>query len=103
MRMTAGGNNDCSICSRKRANMAAEVQLNGNYFEDKFFVEGTLRWKNYVLYSSVIAIGDASVTVEADAEFIYEASDRYAALTSESPENSMIGLVTASFVPIAAN
>ena len=68
--------------------------------EYRFFVEGTLRWKNYVLYSGIINIGgDTPITVTADAEFIYEASDRYDALTSESPENNMIGEVTASFVP----
>jgi len=69
----------------------------------KFFVEGTLRWKNYVLYSGVITISDAPVTVQADAEFIYEASDGQDALTSESPENAMIGAVSASFVPAAGN
>ena len=62
-------------------------------------VEGTLRWKNYVLYSGVITIGDAPVTIQADAEYAYEASDRYASLTSDSPENAMIGAVTVNFVP----
>jgi hypothetical protein len=65
-----------------------------------FTVEGTLRWKNYVLYFGVIDISGAAVTVSADAEFIYEGSDRYDALTGNSPENSMISSVTASFVPI---
>jgi len=68
--------------------------------EYKFFVEGTLRWKNYVLYSGVITIGNEPVTVVADVEFVYEASDRQAALTSDSPENAMIGAVTASFTPV---
>ena len=68
--------------------------------EYKFFVEGTLRWKNYVLYSGTITIGGEAVTVTADAEFIYEASDRYDALTGDSPENAMIGTVTAIFTPI---
>jgi hypothetical protein len=69
---------------------------------DKYFfmVEGTLRWKNYVLYSGVIDVSAAAVTVTADAEFFYETSDRYDALTDNSPENSMISFVTASFVPI---
>jgi hypothetical protein len=67
--------------------------------EYKFFVKGTLRWKNYVLYSGVIALGGSPVTVEADAEFFYEASDRQAALTGDSPENAMIGAVTASYIP----
>jgi hypothetical protein len=71
--------------------------------EYKFFVEGTLRWKNYVLYSGIITIGDTPATVTAEVDFIYEASDRQAALTSDSPENSMIGAVTASFIPTAEN
>ena len=77
-------------------NTSGDAVAHGEY---KFFVEGTLRWKNYVLYSGVIAIGDAPVTVEADAEFIYEASDRNAALTSESPENAMITAVAAVYTP----
>ena len=63
----------------------------------KFFVEGTLRWKNYVLYSGVISIGNVPAEVRADAEFIYEGSDRYEALTEDSPENGMITEVFASF------
>ena len=61
------------------------------------YVEGTLRWKNYVLYSGVIELGSTPVTVQAVAQFVYEASDRYDALTSSSPENAMIGSVTVSF------
>ena len=82
------------------------TDANGNTVqpgEYKFFVEGTLRWKNYVLYSGVIEIGDEPVTVQADAEYIYEADDKQAALTSDSPENAMIGTVTASFVPAENN
>ena len=67
--------------------------------EYRFFIEGTLRWKNYVLYSCIIEIGDKPVTVQADADYVYEGSDRYAALTSESPENNMISAVTISFIP----
>jgi hypothetical protein len=65
----------------------------------KFFVEGTLRWKNSVLYSGVITVGDAPMTVQAEAEFFYEASNNQAALTSDSSENAMIGAVTASYFP----
>ena len=65
----------------------------------RFFVEGTLRWKNHVLYSGVIEISDAPATVQADAEYVYEASDRQAALTDDSPENKMIGAVTARYNP----
>ena len=67
--------------------------------EYRFFVEGTLRWKNYVLYSGIIEIGDAPATVQADAEFIYEGSGNQSALTSDSPENAMIGAVSATFIP----
>jgi hypothetical protein len=67
--------------------------------EYNFFVEGTLRWKNLVLYSGTITVGDDPVTVQADAEFIYAGSGDQPALTDDSPENSMIGPVRASFVP----
>jgi hypothetical protein len=71
--------------------------------EYRFFVEGTLRWKNHVLYSGVIEISDALATVQADAEYVYEASDRQATLTGDSPENKMIGAVTARYNPNAGN
>ena len=71
--------------------------------EYRVFIEGTLRWKNYVIYSAVIEINDAPSTVQADAEFFYEASDRYAALTSDSSENNMIVAVTVSYNPNADN
>ena len=64
-----------------------------------FVVEGTLRWKNYVVFSGVIDVGGATSTVQANATFTYEGSDRYAELNSDSPENVMIGNVVASFVP----
>ena len=82
------------------------ADINGNMVqpgEYKFFVEGTLRWKNFVIYSGVITISDTPDTVTAEAEFNYEASDRQDALTGESPENSMITAVTASFTPNADN
>ena len=62
-----------------------------------------MRWKNYVLYTAVVTIGGVPEAVEADADFVYEASDRQAALTSDSPEYAMIGAVTVSFVPGANN
>jgi len=65
----------------------------------KFFVEGTLRWKNYVLYSGVITIGDTSCTANAVAEYYYQGSDRYDALNEDSTENRMIRNVTAAFTP----
>jgi len=70
--------------------------LKGDYM---FFVEGTLRWKNYVLYSGVITIGETPVTVQGSAHFHFESSERYAALNVDSPENEMIGSVTVTFTP----
>ena len=67
------------------------------------YVEGTLRWRNYLLYSSVMKLDGSAFTIEADANFVYEASDRYAALTDDSPETAMIGAVTVSFVPAQNN
>lgn len=69
--------------------------------EYKIFVEGTLRWKNSVLYSCTIDISGDAATVEADADFVYAESSNQAALTSGSPENAMIRAVTASYVPNA--
>jgi len=68
----------------------------GDYF---FFVEGTLRWKNFVLYSGVITLGAEPVTAQADAEFTFEGDGRYAPLTETSTETTMIGPVTAVFTP----
>jgi len=51
----------------------------------------------------VIDIGGNSVIIEADAEYHYEAANRNAALTSDSSENAMIGVVTASFIPAVDN
>ena len=76
--------------------LSGETVLQGDYV---FFVEGTLRWKSFVLISGVITIGDEPVTVQGDAVFHYESSDRYDALTADSVENNMIGAVTAVFVP----
>ncbi|MCL2121786.1 MAG: DUF2271 domain-containing protein [Clostridiales bacterium] len=78
------------------------MDINGNRVppgEYQFFVEGTLRWKNYVLYSGVIEIGDAPTTVEADAAYVYAGSGNQPALTGDSPENAMIGPVTCSYLP----
>ena len=78
------------------------TDANGNtvsYGEYKFFVEGSLRWKNRVMYFGTVMVGDTHAIVEADVEYIYESSDNQPALSNDSPENLMIGVVTASFVP----
>ena len=64
-----------------------------------FFVEGTLRWKNFVLYSGAITLGAETVTIHANASFAYEGDGRYEALTEDSVENHMIGPVTAIYTP----
>jgi hypothetical protein len=67
--------------------------------EYRFCVEGSLRWKNRVLYSGVISIGEEADTADGAAEFTYEASDGQPALTSESIENGMLGAVKAEYEP----
>ena len=65
----------------------------------KFFVEGTLRWKNTVLFSGEIVLNDSASSVEATAEYAYSDSAEQQALTAESPENTMLGNVRASYRP----
>jgi hypothetical protein len=65
----------------------------------RFFVEGTLRWKNRVLYSGELALNGEPVMAAAEAQYIYEASSDAPALTDESPEHDMIGPVTAQYAP----
>ena len=69
----------------------------------RFFVEGTLRWKNYVLYSGAIPIGSDPSEARGVANFVYEGSDRYGALTEDSPENNMIANVIVTFDPDAGS
>lgn len=64
-----------------------------------YFVEGTLRWKNHVLYSGEITIDGSAVSTEATPEYSYAASADQAALTSDSPENNMIRSVAAQYIP----
>lgn len=66
----------------------------------RFFVEGSLRWKNRVLYTGEIAIGGAAASAEAEARFIYEGSPDQPALSGDSTENSMIGPVKAVYSPV---
>ncbi|MDP3447347.1 MAG: DUF2271 domain-containing protein [Eubacteriales bacterium] len=65
----------------------------------RFFVEGTLRWKNKVLFFGEIALDDSAASVEATADYTYAETDDQPALTAESPENAMIGNVRASYIP----
>ncbi len=69
---------------------------NGTY---TFFVEGTLRWKNQVLYSGELVLDGNATTAEATAEYTYAASGNQPALNADSPENAMIGNVKAEYIP----
>jgi hypothetical protein len=60
-----------------------------------FFVEGSLRWKNRVLYSGEIDLDSGDSVIEPQAEFYYAASDGQPALTDASPERGMISAVKA--------
>lgn len=65
-----------------------------------FLVEGTLRWKNQVLFSGTITIGGEGATADAAAEYTYASSDEQAALTEDAPENAMITRVSAVYTPL---
>ena len=65
----------------------------------RYFVEGTLRWKNHVLFTGEITLDGSATTAEATAEYTYAASDDADALTEASVENAMISGVTAKYIP----
>lgn len=65
----------------------------------RYFVEGTLRWKNHVLFTGEITLDGSATTSEATAEYTYAASDDADALTEASVENAMITGVTAEYIP----
>ena len=64
-----------------------------------FYVEGTLRWKNHVLFSGAIDLNGETVSAEATAQYTYLASEDQAALTDESSEHAMIQNVAAAYIP----
>ncbi|MDR1245915.1 MAG: DUF2271 domain-containing protein [Clostridiales Family XIII bacterium] len=64
-----------------------------------FFVEGSLRWKNSVMYIGEIEIGGEAASATADEGLIFEASEDQPALNNSSAELGMIGPVTASYTP----
>ncbi len=65
----------------------------------KYFVEGSLRWKNRVLYSGEIGVGGGAAESEAQAEYFYEASEDQPALDASAVESGMIGAVRAVYAP----
>ena len=66
----------------------------------RFFVEGTLRWKNQVLFSGELTLNGSAASADATAAYTYLASDDAPALTAESPENTMISGVKAEYIPL---
>jgi len=65
----------------------------------RYFVEGTLRWKNHVLFAGEITLDGSATTSEATSEYTYVASNDADALTEASVENAMITGVTAAYIP----
>ncbi|MDR1136544.1 MAG: DUF2271 domain-containing protein [Clostridiales Family XIII bacterium] len=63
----------------------------------KFFAEGSLRWKNRVLYSGVIDLGNMPAGLDPVVEYHYEASEEQPALNSRSKEHDMISGLVAEF------
>lgn len=64
-----------------------------------FVVEGTMRWKNQVLFSGEIECGGSASSAEAAATYTYLASDDSPALNADSAENAMISSVSAAYIP----
>ncbi|NJJ40607.1 DUF2271 domain-containing protein [Paenibacillus apii] len=58
----------------------------GNY---RFYVEGTTRWENRILYEGTIAVGKKRTTAKAAVKYT----------TDEATQSGMIGKVTAGFTP----
>jgi hypothetical protein len=52
----------------------------------KFLVEGTLRWKNYVLYTGEIEVGGADSSAQALAEFADETAKECGMITNVKAE-----------------
>lgn len=63
----------------------------------RYYVEGTLRWKNSVLFTGEITLDTSATSSQANAEYTYAASDDAPALTKDSPENGMIANVQATY------
>lgn len=64
-----------------------------------YYVEGTLRWKNHVLFSGEITLNGEAASSTATGTFSYAASDDQAALSDDAPEHNMIQNVVASYIP----
>jgi hypothetical protein len=67
--------------------------------EYNYFVEGSLRWNNSVIYSGLITLGEVVSFSEAYVAYFFEESANQAALTEASPEVKMVHSVKAEFIP----
>jgi hypothetical protein len=65
----------------------------------KFFVEGSLRWKNSVLYTGEVEIGPEPASAVAEPRFNYAEAPGQPALDESSSERNMLGSVTAQYIP----
>jgi len=63
----------------------------------RFLVEGTLRWKNYVLFTGEIEIGGGNTVAEAVPAFFFVGEGRQPALDENAAEAGMIGNVWAEY------
>ena len=65
--------------------------------EYRYVVEGTLRWKNQVVFSGAITVGVEANLSEAEAEYTFEGGGSQQALTEASEEINMISAVKAEY------
>lgn len=66
----------------------------------RFFVEGTLRWKNRVLFSGELLLDGNERTAQAAPQYFYVSSNEQPALTDEATEHGMISNVWAEYIPL---
>jgi hypothetical protein len=62
-------------------------------------IEGTMRWKNYVLFSGSIDVGGGQASIAVEPVFHFEADGGNVALAEDSAETNMITNVIAEYVP----
>lgn len=72
-------------------NLTDSSNKNVEYGTYNYFLEGSLRWKNSVIYTGTISISESGVTVtKPTVKYLYKSSGKNKALNSDSKENSMI-------------
>jgi len=71
-----------------------QIVPNGEY---RYYIEGTLRWSNRVLFSGEVIIDDNVTIKKADAEYTFEGSNNRPALTETSTEVKMISSVLVEY------